>query len=73
MSRAAHPALSRVRQVAPANPSRPFAGIAGAFHRWQQDRRNRRIVAGLTDTQLEDVGIDRAALLRNRPSMDVKA
>ena len=73
MSQASDPALSHARQAVLANPCRPLTEIADACRRWQQDRRNRRIVAELTDAQLQDAGIDRAVLLRNKPSMEVKA
>ena len=71
MSRAL-PTSVRVRQVAAANLGRPFTKIAEAYRCWQGNRRNRRIIAGLTDAQLQDAGIDKALLLGNRASMEVK-
>jgi hypothetical protein len=36
-------------------------------------RNTRRVVQGLSDAQLRDSGIDQAAVLKNRPVVDVDA
>lgn len=35
--------------------------------------RTRRVVVGLTDDQLRDIGVDRAEVLGNRPAIAVEA
>lgn len=73
MSLASRQTLLRARHVAPASLGRPFTEIADAYRRWRLDRHNRQIVAELTDAQLGDAGIDRAAVHGNGPSLEVTA
>lgn len=56
--------------VAPTDGDRFANRLSMAMRALMARRRTRQIVQGLSDVQLRDSGIDRAAVLGNRPVID---
>ena len=68
--------MSEITQALPQAAARPPANLGIALGRIRQaiaGWHTRRIVAGLSDGQLRDVGIDRSTVLGNRPVIDIDA
>ena len=48
-------------------------GLLNKIHERRANARDRKTLAGLSDAQLNDAGIDRAAIAANRPTIEVPA
>jgi uncharacterized protein YjiS (DUF1127 family) len=64
---------SRQAKSIPAPIGQAWRSALIFLSRARATRRTRLVVAGLSDAQLRDLGIDRAAIVGNRPAIEVPA